>query len=56
MTSSEKPPQPVSNQQTQKPLSRTKPWRMRSPEELRQLGVPTRNDLIISPVPRQRTT
>jgi hypothetical protein len=52
MTSSEKPQQPASNQQPQKPFSRTEPWRERSPEELRALGVPIRNDLVISPVPR----
>jgi hypothetical protein len=49
---SNKPEQPASSQQEQKPLPKMKPWREVSPEEARRLGVPIRNDFIISPTPR----
>ena len=46
------PEQQASTEQKQEPFSRTKPWRVVSPEEARRLGVPIRNDLIIAATPR----
>jgi hypothetical protein len=54
MTSSEKQPQPAPAEQPKEQLSDPKAWRVISPEEARALGIPARNDLIISPVPRKK--
>jgi hypothetical protein len=45
--------QPASTEQPQEPPSMTLPWweRELSPDERRQLGMPTINDLVISPTP-----
>jgi len=54
MTSSEKPPQPPQEltKEEQDQLYKTSGLRRVSPEEAKRLGHPTRNELIISPVPR----
>ena len=44
----------VPTEQQQDQLHATSGLRRVSPEEARRLGIPTRNDLIISPVPRNR--
>jgi hypothetical protein len=54
MTSSEKQPQQASSQQQQEQRLKALGLRRISPEEARRLGRPIRNDLIISPVPRDR--
>jgi hypothetical protein len=51
MAKPDDPPQPVSTEQPQDPLYGTGLRRV-SPEEGRRLGRPIRNDLVISPVPR----
>src|SRR6516165_7830376 len=43
------PSQPASSQPTRKQLSKTPRYPVRSVEELRRFGVPTSNDLIVSP-------
>jgi hypothetical protein len=48
----DKTPQPVSTERQPGQSSKTRVYRALSPEELREHGVPIRNDLIISPVPR----
>jgi hypothetical protein len=54
MTSSEKPPQPAATEQQPGQPSKTRVFRNLSPAELREHGVPIRNELIISPVPRRQ--
>jgi hypothetical protein len=49
------PPQPeqqASTEQKQEPFSKTRVYRVLSLAEARERGIPTRNDLVISPVPR----
>jgi hypothetical protein len=51
------PPPPEQQASTEHPHDQpyvSKGLRRVSPEEARRLGIPTRNDLIISPVPRNR--
>jgi hypothetical protein len=52
MTSSEKPQQAASPPQQPGQPSKTRTFRNLSLAELREHGVPIRNDLVISPVPR----
>jgi hypothetical protein len=52
MTSSEKAPQSASTAQQPGQSSTTRVYRELSPEEARERGIPIRNDLVISPVPR----
>jgi hypothetical protein len=47
-----KPPPPASTEQPHDPLSGTGLRRV-SPEEARRLGIPIKNDLVISPVPNK---
>jgi hypothetical protein len=49
----DKPPQPASTEQQPGQSSETRVFRELSPEEARERGVPIRNDLVISPVPRK---
>ena len=49
----DKTPQPVSTEQQPGQPSKTRVYRELSLAELREHGIPTRNDLIISPVPRK---
>ena len=52
MTSSEKPPEQASTAQQPEQSSKTRVYRVLSPAEARERGIPIRNDLVISPVPR----
>jgi hypothetical protein len=52
MTSSEKPPEQVSTAQQPEQSSKTLVYRNLSLAEAREPGIPVRNDLIVSPVPR----
>ena len=50
----DKTPQPASTAQQPEQSSKTRVYRNLSLAEARERGIPTRNDLIISPVPRNR--
>ena len=52
MTSSDKPKQPGSTNEPQKQSSATRKVRVLSLAEASERGIPTSNDLIISPLPR----
>jgi hypothetical protein len=54
MTSSEKPQQPASTERQPGQPSKTRVYRGLSPAEARERGIPTRNDLVISPLPRKQ--
>ena len=48
----DKTPQPVSTEQQPGQPSKTRVYRVLSLAEARERGIPIRNDLVISPVPR----
>jgi hypothetical protein len=49
----DKTPPPVSTAQPPEQSSKARVFRELSPEEARERGIPIRNELIISPVPRK---